>query len=393
MTFKRNAVALCSGLTLCVLAAGLMCTENTVNAAQPAAPTPPLVTVAEVVQREVRAWDTFSARLEAVEQVAVRARVAGEVQAIHFREGQRVTQGDLLVSLDPALYAAEVARAEARLAAASARQAFTRSEAQRALRLIDSQTIARSDAERRQNDAREADAALQEARAALHTAQLNLGYTQIRAAVSGRVGRREVTVGNLVGAGPDGPVLTQLVSTSPIHASFDIDEATLLQALHAPTNPDAVQALPVQMQGVDGRRHEGQVQWLDNQLDARSGTLRLRALFDNPDGSLVPGQFARVSLGQAAPFVGLLVDERALGTDQDRRYVLVLGEDNRVAYRQVSLGARIDGLRVVSAGLAPGERVVVEGLQRVRPGTQITPRVIDMPVAQSSATIAPLPRS
>ncbi|HGM5582274.1 TPA: efflux RND transporter periplasmic adaptor subunit [Pseudomonas putida] len=388
---KNNAIAL-AGFSLLAGSTWLsLCDAAPPSATAPVVAVTPEVDVAQVLPRQVQAWDEFSARLEAVEQVEVRSRVAGQIQALHFREGQQVSKGDLLVTLDPALFAADVSRAEALLAAARARQVYTRNEAQRAERLADSQAIARSEVERRQNEAQQAEAGLLEARAVLRSAQLNLEYTQIRAQVSGRVGRREVTVGNLVSAGPDGPVLTRLVSTSPIYASFDVDEATLQRALGQQARLDALHNLPVRMQGLDGRQHDGQVQWIDNHIDSASGTLRLRAVFDNPDGRLMPGQFTRLSLGQASPVDGLLVDERALGTDQNRRYVLVLGADNRVSYRQVTLGPRVDGLRVVSAGLQPGEQIVVGGLQRVRPGAQVSPRQVPMPVAQSDTTA--LPRS
>ncbi|MFJ9989324.1 efflux RND transporter periplasmic adaptor subunit [Pseudomonas putida] len=386
---QKNAIALASAALLAGSAWLTLCDAAPGSATPPPTAAAPQVNVAQVLRRQVQAWDEFSARLEAVEQVEVRSRVAGQVQALHFREGQQVSKGDLLVTLDPALYATEVSRTEAQLAAARARQVYTRNEAQRAERLADSQAIARSEVERRQNEAQQAEAGLLEASAALRNAQLNLEYTQIRAQVAGRVGRREVTVGNLVSAGPDGPVLTRLVSTSPIYASFDVDEATLQRALGQQARLDAIQSLPVRMQGLDGRQHDGQVRWLDNRIDSASGTLRLRAVFDNTDGRLMPGQFARLSLSQATPFDGLLVDERALGTDQNRRYVLVLGADNRVSYRQVTLGPRVDGLRVVSTGLQAGEQIVVDGLQRVRPGALVNPQVIPMPVAQSDSPSQP----
>jgi multidrug efflux system membrane fusion protein len=209
----------------------------------------------------------------------------------------------------------------------------------------------------------------------------------VRAPVAGRVGRIEVTVGNLVAAGPSAPMLTTLVSVSPIYASFDADEQIVARALGslptAPAGADVrgkLDSIPVQMgtAGVTGTPLEGRLQLVDNQVDARSGTLRVRAVFDNKDGSLIPGQFARLRMGQAKTGAALLVSERAVGTDQSRKYVLVVGDDNIASYREVTLGASVDGLRVVQTGLKPGERIVVNGLQRVRPGALVAPQPVAM---------------
>jgi multidrug efflux system membrane fusion protein len=324
--------------------------------------------------------------------------VAGTVQSVHFREGALVNKGDLLITIDPAPYAADVERASAQVVAAQARQAFTRSEAERAQRLLDEKAIAQREHDERSNALREADANLRAAQAALQTAKLSLGYTEVRAPVAGRVGRLEITVGNLVAAGPGAPVLTTLVSVSPIYASFDADEQIVTRALRDLQGLDKAGAsaraqlerIPVQMwtgslvstgnNGGNDAPVAGRLQLVDNQVDAKSGTVRVRAIFDNKDGMLIPGQFARLRMGQAKASSALLISERAVGTDQNKKFVMVVGNDNKAAYREVTLGANVNGLRIVQSGLKPNERIVVNGLQRVRPGALVAPEVVPMDV-------------
>ena len=351
----------------------------------PAAPPATPVSVATVSQSTVSTWDEFSGRLEAVERVDIRSRVAGAVQSVHFREGALVKQGDLLLTIDPAPYEAEVARAEAQVAAAQARQAYTQSDLARAQRLWDEHAISQRDFDERANAQREADANLRAAQAALQSAKLNLGYTQVRAPVAGRVGRLEITAGNLVSAGPGAPVLTTLVSVSPIYASFDADEQVVSRALRGLSSGGgsaraSIEKIPVRMGTADmaDTPIEGHLQLVDNQVDARSGTVRVRAVFDNPGGQLIPGQFARLRLGQAQAQEAVLVNERAVGTDQNKKFVMVVDKDSKAAYREVVLGAQVDGLRIVTRGLQPGERIVVNGLQRVRPGSLLAPQPVAM---------------
>lgn len=350
------------------------------------APPPMPVSVATVTESDIAAWEEFSGRLEAVERVDIRSRVAGVVQATHFREGALVAKGDLLVSIDPAPYEAEVARAEAQTVAAQARVTHASNEHARARRLWDDKAIAQRELDDRENVLREAEANLKAAQAQLQTTRLSLGYTQVRAPVAGRIGKLEVTVGNLIAAGPGAPVLTTLVSVSPIYASFDADEKTVtgaLKGLSGGARP-AVERIPVQMgtSATSDTPYAGQLQLIDNQVDPRSGTVRVRAVFDNKDGSLMPGQFARIRMGQPKTARTLLVSERAVGTDQDKKYVLVVGEGDKTEYRAVTLGAPVDGLRTVLSGLKPGERIVVNGLQRVRPGDVVQPQVVPMSAAR-----------
>ncbi|HEX5998021.1 MAG TPA: efflux RND transporter periplasmic adaptor subunit [Hyphomicrobiaceae bacterium] len=354
--------------------------ESTAKAAFPAV----RVSVAVVEPRVAMTWSDFSGRLEAVERVEVRSRVAGAVEAVHFREGALVKEGDPLVTIDPAPYAAEVARLQAQVTAAEARVTFTRTELQRGRQLLDTRIVSPRDVDQRTNAHREAEANLQAARAALQAAQLNLGYTEVRAPVAGRVGRLEITIGNLVAAGPSAPVLTTLVSIDPIYASFAADEAVVLRALKE-IGADGVSSgriaqIPVLMETASngGEPVRGALQLIDNQVDPNTGTVRVRAVFANPDGRLIPGQFARLRMGATGAATVVAVDERAIGTDQSKKYVLVVDGDNRAAYREVSLGGMTDGLRIVTAGLKAGERIVVNGLQHVRPGALLAPEVVAM---------------
>lgn len=380
-----TASAVAAAIFFALPGAGSPANEPAVQSPPPATP----VSVAVVEERDVAVWDEFSGRLEAVERVDVRARVAGAVQAVHFREGALVRQGDLLVTIDPAPYAAAVKRAEAQVAAAEAQQALASSELARSRQLWERRVSPQRDLDERVNAAREADANLQAAKADLEAATLELGYTSVRAPVSGRVGRIEVTVGNLVAAGPDAPALTTLVSVDPIYASFSADEATVADVL-ASLGPDPharLDRIPVRMDTATGHgtAREGALQLIDNHVDTSSGTVFLRAVFPNPDGLLMPGQFARLRIGRASTEPAVLVSERAVGTDQDKKFVTVVGRDDTAEYREVTLGPSVDGLRVVTRGLAPGERVVVGGLQRVRPGTQVAPQLVPM-LAAAPAT-------
>jgi multidrug efflux system membrane fusion protein len=349
------------------------------KAAAPAVP----VSVAVVEPKATVAWDEFSGRLEAIERVDVRSRVAGAVQVVHFREGALVKQGDLLVTIDPDPYRAEVDRLQAQVVAAEARLSFTKGEVDRGQPLLDSRVVSPRDFDQRTNAYREADANLRAAKAALQASQLNLGYTEVRAPVSGRVGRLEITVGNLVAAGPGAPVLTTLVSVNPIYASFNADEDVVMRALRSFDRDGAgeaqIEQIPVQITTASQQEPiHGRLQLIDNQVDARSGTVRVRAVFENPDGRLMSGQFVRLRMAGAKAAPLLAVSERAIGTDQNKKFVIVVDQSNVAAYREVALGAFVDGLRVVTSGLAAGERIVVNGLQRVRPGALVAPEAVTM---------------
>ena len=349
----------------------------------PAAQATP-VSVATVVQSEVATWNEFSGRLEAVERVDIRSRVAGTVEAVHFREGALVKAGDLLITIDPAPYQAEVDRADAQVFAAQSRLTNAKSNYERAKQLLQDHAISQKEYDDSLNAQSEADANLRAAKAQLQTARLSLGYTQVRSPVAGRIGKLEITTGNLVAAGPGAPVLTTLVSVSPIYASFDADESIVTHALRElPARASAraqIEKIPVQMGTVDDAATPiaGHLQLVDNQVDAKSGTVRVRAVFDNADGTLIPGQFAHLRMGTVKAEPALMINERAVGTDQSKKFVMVVGADNKASYREVTLGGNVDGLLIVNSGLKLGERVVVNGLQRVRPGALVAPQMVAM---------------
>jgi membrane fusion protein, multidrug efflux system len=384
---KRLIIAVLALAGLSAVAASMFSSKRSSEASAAAtAPRATPVSVATVQESEVTLWDEFSGRLEAIERVDVRSRVAGAVQSVHFREGAMVKQNELLVTIDPAPYAAEVERAEAQVVAAQARVSHTTSEHERARRLWEDSAIAQRELDERVNAQREAQANLRGAQAALQSARLNLGYTQVRAPVAGRVGRLEVTVGNLVASGPGAPVLTTLVSISPIYASFEADEQVVLRALKDVAGSRAeLTRIPVHMgtAATSDTPYKGQLQLVDNQVDAKSGTVRVRAVFDNKDGTLLPGQFARLRMGHSKSASALLISERAIGTDQSKKFVMVVDAEDKAQYREVTLGASVNGLRIVATGLKPGERIVVNGLQRVRPGSPVAPQQVEM-LAKSS---------
>jgi multidrug efflux system membrane fusion protein len=340
----------------------------------------PAVSVATVTPREANTWDEFSGRLEAIERVDLRPRVAGQIVAIHFREGALVKAGESLVTIDPAPYAAEVDRLSGVVAAAQAQVVFTKADVARARQII-GDALSERELDTRANAYDAAVANLKSAEAALRTAKLNLEWTEVRAPVSGRAGRREITVGNLVEAGSNAPLLTSLVSVNPIYASFNADENIVAKAL-ATLSPEAnasahLEKIPVEMStGNEGVWRPGTLQLIDNKVDIASGTVRLRATFDNADGRLIAGQFVRVRLAQPKTAPVLAISERAIGTDQDKKYVMIVDKDNKTAYREVKLGAMTDNLRIITNGLNAGDRVIVAGLQHVKPGDEVAPEQV-----------------
>lgn len=373
------------------------------------------VSVAEVIQREVQEWQEFSGRLVAVDKVDIRPRVSGEIKSVHFQDSALVAKGDLLFVIDPKPYDAELNRAEAALASAQAQVTLANSELARAKRLYDDKAIPTREYDERKNSANVARANVESARASVETAKINLAYTRITAPIAGKVGRTEITLGNLVEAGPNAPVLTTIVSDNPIYADFEVDEDTYLrfaQSLNASTatlpatepqivdtttqplqesNPAAQPSVPVILSVGNEKQvtYNGFVQSFDNSLNVSSGTIRARAVFDNPDGKLVPGLFARIKLGNAQKKTAVLITDRAISTDQDKKFVYVIGADNIATYRPITLGGLSDGMRIVTSGLNAGEKIVVNGLQRVRPSTPITPEIV--PMEESNAPPIPTP--
>ena len=375
----RSAVVGVMGLSAVVLGCGK----------KPAAgPPPTAVTVAVVPEREVTEWDEFTGRLEAVDAVDIRPRVSGYIKAVVFAEGKEVRKGDVLFEIDPRPYQAETERAEAELEQARTTAALATRDVERAQRLVQVQAISREEYDGRVSAESRSAAGVRVAEAALATARLNLEWTHVRSPIAGRVSRAEVTAGNLVQAGPPtATLLTTVVSLDPIYVYFEGDEQTYLKyaalarAGSRPSSRDVRNPIYLGLANEDGLfPHKGYMDFVDNQLNPQTGTIRARAVFSNKDRFFTPGLFARLKLIGSGKYRATLILDRAVGTDQDKKFVLALKPDSTVEYRSVQLGPMIDGLRVVTSGLKSGDRIVINGLQRVRPG---------MKVAATDAAMAP----
>lgn len=362
-------------------------------AAQGAAPPAPEITAARALERPVTEWSEFTGRLEAVHHVDVRPRVSGLVQSVRFTEGALVHQGDLLFQIDARPYQAEVDRLRAELLRAKSTLSRTGSERDRAKRLAAENAMSDEEHDRRVSSADEAEANVAAVQAALRLAELNLEFTRVTAPIEGRVGRAIVTEGNLVSSGPgEATLLTTVVSLNPIYATFDVDEQTYLALPKAGRSAGGSRA-PVRMAlaGDTDFPREGQIDFFDNELDPATGTIRVRAIFENRDRALTPGVFVRLRMpdvGARTADRGILIQDQAVGTDLDKRYVYVVGDDSTIAYRAVTLGPMVDGLRVVRSGVTANDLVVVNGLQRVRPGVKVKAQVASMdlaPAAQGAA--------
>lgn len=351
------------------------------------APGAPQVSVAKVLQQPINEWDEFTGRLEAPETVQVRPRVSGQIDKVAFTEGALVKKGDLLFQIDPRPFQAEVNRLEAQVAQARATAARSDNEAQRGERLKASNAISAELAETRTSSAQEARAGVAAIQAQLELARLNLSFTRVTAPISGRVSRAEITAGNIVTA--DQTPLTSVVSTDKVYAYFDADERVFLKYNQLARDGQRSQTSPVYLglSNEDGNPHLGRMDFVDNQVNPKTGTIRGRAVFDNADGRYTPGLYARLKLVGSKTYDAVLIKDEAVGTDLGKKFVLVMDKDNKAAYRTVELGPKLEGLRIVRSGLTKGDSIVVNGLQRVHPGSTVTPQ--DVPMA-NEATLAAL---
>jgi membrane fusion protein, multidrug efflux system len=345
--------------------------------APPAAPPAVPVDVQTVNFQNARVWSQFSGRMQAVDYAEIRPQVSGRIVDVRIKDGQNVKKGDVLFVIDPRPFEAAVAKAEANLASAKTNANFNTTDLKRASQMIKTEAIARRLYDERANAARVSDAALRAAEAELQQAKLDLDYAHVKAPFAGRVSRAEITLGNLVQAGPNAPLLTSIVSNNGIYADFEVDEQTYLKSIrsHAGTQAEE-QAIPVKLTlpGDDKHVFEGTIYSFDNRIDTGSGTIRARARFDNTDGRLVPGMFASVQMANGGDDTVLLVPERAIGNDQSKKFVYVVDDKNKVVYRDVTLGGQVDGKRIVLTGLLPGERVIVDGVQHVKPDATVAPK-------------------
>ena len=329
----------------------------------------PEVEVNAAQSENVLEWKSFSGRIEAVEQVDVRPLVSGAITAVRFSDGDLVKKGDPLFQIDPTAYQAELDRALGERDAAQNTAVFAHTDLDRAQRLISTGGISARERDQRAQQAREADAKLEIANAAVDAAQINLDSTTIRAPISGRVSRAELTVGNVVQPGEASPALTRLVSVAEVYAAFDADEQSYLGFLRS--GKSASNEVELGLADEQGYPRRGKISSVDNRMDIASGTIRVRAIFDNTDGTLIPGLYARVRIPAGKPQSVILVPSKSIGTDQDKKFVLVVDEANKIDYRTVFLGAEEGTRRVITAGLAAGDRVVVNGGQAVRPGQEV----------------------
>lgn len=377
---SRSAV-----LALLGLAAGApfflgACSPDAAQAAAQQAPTAPQVSVAEVLERPITNYREFTGRIEAVERVELRPRVSGYIESVAFREGAEVKKGDVLFVIDQRPYDAAFKRAAAELARAQSALRQAQGEHERAVRLLALRALSQEEFDARVAGSEKAAADVQAAQAAVDAAQLDLSFTRVRAPISGVVGKAEITAGNFVASGES--VLTKLVSIDPVYVRFEGDEAAYLRqeqlAREQGTNQGSNRPVWVGLANEEGHPHQGVVDFTDNELDPQTGTIRARARLSNRERLFTPGLFARVKLGEGATYNAILIEDRAVGTDQTRRFVYVVKADNSLEYREIEPGDLHEGLRVVKSGLAHGERIVVNGLMRVRPGLTVDPQLVAM---------------
>jgi multidrug efflux system membrane fusion protein len=369
-----------------LLLAGLLaaCGKAPPQAAAP--PQPPEVSVALVSERDITEWDEYTGRLEAVNTVEIRPQVSGVLQTVAFTEGKEVRQGDLLFQIDARPFQADLARAQAQLEQSRTAADLAVTDLARMEKLVVSRAVSQEEYEQRVAASRSAASAVRASEAAVEVARLNLGYTRIVAPIAGRIGRAEVTPGNLVagGQGTAGTRLAVLVSLQPMYAYFEAAEQDYLKYMdlarsgERPLSRDAKNPVHMAVGNEKEFRHEGYMDFVDNRVQASTGTLLGRAVFPNPDRHLTPGMFVRVRLLGRPKYKGVLINDRAISTDQDRRFVLAVGEGDKLEYRALTTGPIVDGLRVVREGLKAGDRIVVNGLQRVRPGMVIKPVIVPM---------------
>jgi membrane fusion protein, multidrug efflux system len=357
---------------------------NQTPAAAPAVP----VSVITIQEKPIRTWSEFSGRMEAVDYAEIRPEVSGRVTEIKFEDGQTVQAGDVLFVIDPRTYKAAVAKAQADLDSARTNAVLAKLQFDRAHGLMASQAIAQEIYDQRANAYRAAQAALEGAQAQLDSAKVDLDRAYVKAPISGRVSRAEITVGNLVNAGPTAPILTSIVSNDGIYADFEVDEQTYLQSIRRHNlHLEQERQIPVELTlDGDNRVYKGTIYSFDNKIDTSSGTIRARAKFANEDGVLIPGMFVSVKLASSYGFNGILIPERAVSSDQSKKFVYVVDKDNKVVYRELELGQQVEGQRIVIGGLKPGEKVIVDGLQHVRPDSLVTPQDIS---SDNSPSIPP----
>ena len=358
------------------------------DAAAPEAPQAMPVDTAVIEAKSVQIWKNFSGTVVAVDRADIRPQVSGIITEIRFEDGQYVEKDDVLIVIDPRPYKATLDQAEAALKAARTQADLAEKEYQRARKLIETEAIAQSVMDERINNRHAAAAAVSGAEALLNSAKINLDYAHITAPISGKTSRAEITVGNLVQSGPGAPLLTSIISDDKVYADFEIDEATYLNSIKNAASTTETGNIPVRLKLLNSDiEYKGVVQSFDNRIDPTSGTIRARAIFDNKDKYLLPGMSVTVLMGEAGDEKKILVSERAIGTDQDRKFVYTINKDGMTEYREVRIGNSVNGNRVVLSGLKEGETIITEGIFRIRPGMPVIPKK-DMPQGEESNAAA-----
>ena len=363
--------------------------ESGNQAAAPQGMPAPQVEVAKVISQRITEWDAFTGRLESPQTVSLRPRVSGYIDMVAFEEGSEVEQGQTLFLIDNRPYKEEVNRLEAQLTQVESQLSLAKTDFQRVLELSKTRAVSQEEVDNRRSAVQQAQAAVQATRASLALAKLNRGYTRVEAPISGRVSRALITAGNYVSAGET--VLTTIVSTDKLYAYFDVDENSYLhyKDLEKSGQMDSDDEHPVAMKLVNDSDYDfwGQLDFVDNQINPTTGTIRVRAVFDNTDGYLVPGMFAQLKVASSPTYEGILIDEKAIGTDLNNKYVYVIDDNNTVAYRPVKIGDKIGNMRLINGGLEAGDTILINGLQRVRPGVTVDPQIIEMASKDQLANI------
>ena len=360
------------------------------------APPPPEVNVAAVVEKKVQDWDDFTGKLEAIESVEIRPRVSGYIDQVAFTEGKLVKEGELLFVIDPRPYQAERDRTAADVKRFKTAFDLANIERARVQRLRSGGAVSQEELDQRDSTVAQAEANVAGARAALEVATLNLGFTRVTSPITGRASRAIVTRGNLVTGGNNGgTVLTSVVSMNPIYLYFDGDEQAYLRYNQLAregerqSSRDAANPVMVGLANEEGFPHAGKMDFVDNQVNSQTGTIRARAVLQNPDGFFTPGMFARLRLLGRDEYSALLIDDRAVNTDQNKKYVFLLGAGNKIEYRTIELGRITDGMRIVRKGLKAGDVIVVDGAERVHPGIVVKPQTVPMAPSEAATTLAP----
>jgi multidrug efflux system membrane fusion protein len=368
-----TSVLLSSTLSIATYGIYAIATHHDALAQQAPAQAIPVNTIT-LAPRDVQLWQEFSGRTRAVDYAEIRPEVSGRIMEIRYKDGDLVKKGDILIVIDPRPYEAALNKSKAQLQAATAAAKLANTEAARAVQMYKNQAITQSQHDTRINEQRIANAQVQAAKADAARAQLDVEYAYVRAPFEGRASRAEITIGNLVQSGMNAPLLTRVVSNQRIYADFDVDETTYL-AIASQQTATSKASHPVELELAHATDHhyKGEIANFDNHIDPDSGTIRARATFNNEDGLLIPGMYVTIKLGAANIPNALLIPERAIGTDQNKKYVYVVDDKNKVNYREVVLGGSVQGERIVSSGLKAGEKVIVDGVQHVRPDAIVAP--------------------